>query len=122
MSRIKPILLASSCMAPMPPGETLDAIGEFVVDVAGGDHRLFAFRPGAVRDAVEDSAAAARGIVDGCVLGPSAGAFRRFCGIVAVTRKPPVIGIVRMCSYLHYSKFSGGFRVFFWIFDSILFF
>ena len=57
MSRIKPILLASRSMAPMPPGvEALDAIGEFVVDVAGGHHRLFAFRTGAVRDAIEDPA------------------------------------------------------------------
>src|SRR5271166_2487647 len=45
------------------------------------------------------------------------GFFRRlrfgdFLEIVAVTRKPPFFGIVRMCSYLHYSKISGGFRVF----------
>src|SRR3954453_11299798 len=35
--------------------EPLDPIGELVVDVARGDHRLFAFRFGRVLDAVEDS-------------------------------------------------------------------
>ena len=40
----------------MPPAaEALDAIGEFVVDVAGGHHRLFAFGSGAILDAIEDS-------------------------------------------------------------------
>src|SRR5262245_43753248 len=47
--------------------------------------------------------------------------FADFLGIVAVTRKPPASGIMRMCFYLHYSGFAGGFRVFFWIFDSIVF-
>src|SRR6516165_9909470 len=37
--------------------------------------------------------------------------------IVAITRNPPVFGIVRMCCYLHYSKNSGGFRALFW--DSV---
>ena len=37
-------------------GEALDAIGEFVVDVVGGHHRLIAFRSGAVLDAIEDLA------------------------------------------------------------------
>src|SRR5271163_1794316 len=37
-------------------GEALDAIGEFVVDVFGGHHRLIAFRAGAVRDTIEDPA------------------------------------------------------------------
>ena len=56
MSRIRPVLRASRSMAPMPPAaEALDAIGEFVVDVAGGHHGLFAFRPGPILDAVEDS-------------------------------------------------------------------
>ena len=50
-------------------GEALDAIGEFVVDVVGGHHRLIAFRSGAVRDAIEDPAADAHGIVCGCVPG-----------------------------------------------------
>jgi hypothetical protein len=36
--------------------EALDPIGELVVDVARGDHRLFAIWPRAVRNAVEDSA------------------------------------------------------------------
>src|SRR3954464_14725403 len=38
--------------------------------------------------------------------------FRVFLGIVVVTRKPSLTGIVRMCSYLHYSRISGGFRAF----------
>src|SRR6476659_1612162 len=38
--------------------------------------------------------------------------FRGFLGIAVVTRKPPKFGIVRMCSYLHYSKISVGFRAF----------
>ena len=37
-------------------GEALDAIGEFVVDVAGGHHRLIAFWTRAIRNAVEDPA------------------------------------------------------------------
>ena len=28
------------------------------------------------------------------------------------TRKPPLTWIVRMCSYLHYSRIAGGFRAF----------
>jgi hypothetical protein len=39
-------------------GESLGAVGQFVVDVAGGDHGPVAFRSGAVRDAVEDALAA----------------------------------------------------------------
>ena len=35
-------------------GEALGALGEFVVDVAGGHHRLIAFGSGPVLDAVED--------------------------------------------------------------------
>jgi hypothetical protein len=35
--------------------EALDAIGEFVVDVVGGHHRLFAVGSGPVLDAIEDS-------------------------------------------------------------------
>src|SRR3954465_7965001 len=38
--------------------------------------------------------------------------FRGFLGIVVVTREPSLTGIVRMCSYLHYSRISGGFRAF----------
>ena len=80
--------------------------------------------PGRFCDAVEDSPLAlvestialprfldvtSRATSYGCIFGD-------FLGIVAVTRKPPLLGIVRMCSYLHYSKFSGGFRAFFEIF------
>src|SRR5262249_23651153 len=36
-------------------GESLDAIGQFVMDVAGGDHGLIALWAGAILDAVEDS-------------------------------------------------------------------
>src|SRR5258706_179091 len=42
-------------------------------------------------------------------------------GIVAVTRKPPRFGIVRMCSHLHYSRIFGGFRVFFEILTSMVY-
>ena len=35
-------------------GEALDAIGQFVVDVGGGHHGLFAFGSGPILDAVED--------------------------------------------------------------------
>src|SRR3954463_3400788 len=38
--------------------------------------------------------------------------FRGFLGIVVVPRKPSLTGIVRMCSYLHYSRMSEGFRAF----------
>src|SRR4051794_35124997 len=38
--------------------------------------------------------------------------FRASWEIVGLTRKPPYSGIVRMCSYLHYSRISGGFRAF----------
>src|SRR3954469_8228262 len=33
-------------------------------------------------------------------------------GIVVGTRKPSLTGIVMMCSYLHYSRISEGFRAF----------
>jgi WD40 repeat protein len=36
----------------------------------------------------------------------------RFFRRVALTRKPPSLGIVRMCSHLHYSKNLRGFRAF----------
>src|SRR4051794_6976681 len=36
-------------------GEALDALTEFVVDIAGGDHGDFAFGAGAILDAAEDS-------------------------------------------------------------------
>ena len=115
MSRIKPILRASRQHGTdAAGGEALDAIGEFVVDVAGGHHRLFAFWSGAIRDAVEDSAVDVHGVVCGCVPGHSCGCvFADFLGIVAVTRKPPQVGIVRMCCYLHYSKSPGVFESFF---------
>ena len=93
-------------------GEALDAIGEFVVDVAGGDHGLFAFWPGPVLDAVEDSLPAfteSSAVAFSCCLRLR---LRVFLGIVAVTRKPPKVGIVRKCFHLYYSKFSGGFRAF----------
>jgi hypothetical protein len=35
-------------------GKALDTVGEFVVDVVGGHHRLIAFGSGAVRDAIEE--------------------------------------------------------------------
>src|SRR3954447_509632 len=38
--------------------------------------------------------------------------FRGFSGLVVVTRKASVTGIVRMCSYLYYSRISEGFRAF----------
>src|ERR1019366_9064635 len=38
--------------------------------------------------------------------------FRVFLGRVVVTRKPPLSGIVRTCSHLHYSRIFGGFRAF----------
>ena len=56
MSRIKPILSASKSMPPIPPAtEALDPIGELVVDVASGHHRLFAIGSRPILDAVEDS-------------------------------------------------------------------
>ena len=39
-------------------GKPLDPVGQFVVDVAGGDHGTFAIGPGSVLDAAEDSALA----------------------------------------------------------------
>jgi hypothetical protein len=33
----------------------LHPIGQFIVDVIGGDHRAFTFRPGKILDAEEDS-------------------------------------------------------------------
>src|SRR5271156_3650385 len=36
----------------------------------------------------------------------------RFFRKVALTRKPPCLGIVRMCFHLHYSENTGGFRAF----------
>ena len=44
-------------------GEALDAVGEFVVDVGGGHHRLIAFGSGPILDAVEDSLADVRGAI-----------------------------------------------------------
>ena len=55
MAAIKPVLRATRSMAPMPPaGEALDALGQLVVDVGGGDHGQFAFGSGMMVDAVED--------------------------------------------------------------------
>ena len=62
-------------------GEALDAIGQFVVDVGGGHHGLFAFGPGSILDAIENSplAFAEESAVPfsesscGCVLGSSWG-------------------------------------------------
>ena len=49
MSRIKPILLRQQQHgADAAGGEALDAIGEFVVDVGGGHHGLFAFGSGPI--------------------------------------------------------------------------
>ena len=45
-------------------GEPLDPIGQFVVDVAGGDHGSFAFGAGPVLDAAEDSALALPELVE----------------------------------------------------------
>ena len=39
----------------MPPGQSLDPVAQFVVDVVGGDHGAFTFGTGAVFDAAEDS-------------------------------------------------------------------
>ena len=107
--------------------EALDAIGQFVVDVGRGHHRLVAFGPGAVLDAIEDSPLA---LVENSAVAflrlPAATMsffrplrFGDLLGIVAVTRKPPLLGIVRMCSYLYYSKISGGFRAFCPIFTRV---
>ena len=55
MSRIKSgALCQQEHGADAAGGEALDAIGQFVVDVAGGHHGLIAFRTGAVLDAVEE--------------------------------------------------------------------
>ena len=70
MSRIKPILLRQQVHgADAAGGEALDAIGEFVVDVVGGHHRLIAFRSGPVLDAIEDSLLTLTEVVCGCVPG-----------------------------------------------------
>ena len=45
-------------------GQSLDAIGEFVVDVGGGDHGAFALGTGAVLDAAEDSPLASAQLVE----------------------------------------------------------
>ena len=39
----------------MPPAEALDAISQFVVDIAGGHHRFFALRSCPILDAFENS-------------------------------------------------------------------
>ena len=41
--------------ADAPGAEALDTIGQFVVDIAGGHHRFFAFRSLPILDAFEDS-------------------------------------------------------------------
>src|SRR5208337_3202525 len=41
--------------ADAPGAEALDAIGQFVVDIAGGHHRFFAFGSWPILDALEDS-------------------------------------------------------------------
>ena len=70
-------------------GEALDAIGQFVMDVAGGDHGLVAFRSGPILDAVEDSALRSRRILRLRSRVLLRLRFRVLLGIVAVTRKPP---------------------------------
>ena len=61
-----------------PGVETLDAIGELVVDVAVGDHRLFAFQPWLILDAVQDSLATLVQSPAVVFTGASTGAFWRF--------------------------------------------
>src|SRR5207248_3303859 len=39
-------------------GEALDAPGQLVMDVGGGDHRLLAFRPGLIEDSLAEPAPA----------------------------------------------------------------
>ena len=41
--------------ADAPGAEALDAIGQFVMDIAGGHHRFFAFWSWPILDALEDS-------------------------------------------------------------------
>ena len=56
MARLSPILRASSWMAPMPPEAMRpDLVGDLVVDVGGGDHRLGPAHAGPVLDAAKDS-------------------------------------------------------------------
>jgi hypothetical protein len=62
----------------LPGVETLDAISELVVDVAGGDHRLFAFQPRSILDAVQDSLAMLAQSPAVVITGASTGAFWRF--------------------------------------------
>ena len=52
------VLCQQEHVADAAGGEALEAIGQFVVDVAGGHHGQIAFRTGAVLDAVEDALAA----------------------------------------------------------------
>ena len=59
MSAISPVRRATQEHgADAAGGEPLDAVGQFVVDVVGGDHGAFAFGAGSVLDAAEDSALA----------------------------------------------------------------
>ena len=106
--------------ADAPGGEAPGAIGQLVVDVGGGHHGRVALRPGPVEDAVEDPPLPL--VEDPAIalprlLGVALPDFLRLCfrgflGIVVVTRKPSLTGIVKMCSYLHYSRISEGFRAF----------
>ena len=61
-----------------PGVETLDAVGELIVDVARGDHRLFAFQPWSILDAVHDSLATLVQPTTVVIAGAFTGAFWRF--------------------------------------------
>ena len=109
--------------------EALDTIGQLVMDVGRGHHRLVALGPGRFsmrlrilrlrslrilrlrsRDFLRSRSRVFRPL-----------RFRDLSGIVALTRKPPLFGIVKMCSHLHYSKISWAFRVFSEILTSMVY-
>ena len=99
MSLIKPILSSQQEDGADAAGtEAVDAIGQFVVDVGGGHHGFVAFGPGSVGDSVEEPPPAF--LEDPAVVfsGTPAAALWSFLRRVALTRKPPLFGIVRMCS------------------------
>ncbi len=83
--------------------EPLDAIGQFVMDIGRGHHGYGPLGPRQIDESLLNSSSPFLEIL---LLRAS-----RFFRTVALTRKPPCLGIVRMCSPLHYSKNTGGFRV-----------
>ena len=87
--------------------EPLDAIGQFVVDIARGHHGYGPLGPRRIDQSFQNSPSPLLRVP--LALLRASRFFRR----VALTRKPPCLGIVRMCSYLHYSKNTGAFEPFF---------